>query len=80
MLGRGVADSMIAPYISEYRLLLPLMVKHLDKEAFLRQLQQDRQDLKLSPETDEFWKQALEQIEYWMREQLERYQATRQEE
>ena len=54
MLGRGVSDSMIAPYISEYRLLLPLMVKHLDKEAFLKQLQQDRQDLKLSPDVDEF--------------------------
>lgn len=56
------------------------MVKHLDKEAFLKQLQQDRQDLKLSPDVDEFWKQALEQIEHWMKEQLERYRATRLEE
>jgi hypothetical protein len=79
MLRRGVPESMIAPYVSEYRLLIPLMVKHLDKETFLRQLQQDRKDLKLSQGTDEFWKQALEQIEHWMHEQLELYRITRQE-
>ncbi|SRR5216684_210859 len=79
MLQRGVAESMIAPFISEYRLLIPLMVMHLDKEAFLQQAQQDRRDLKLSPETDGFWKEALEQIELWMREQVEHYRTTRQE-
>jgi site-specific recombinase XerD len=79
MLRRGVPESMIAPYISEYRLLIPLMVKHLDKEIFLKKVQQDRQDLKLSPETDLFWKLALEQIEQWMSEQLENYRVSRQE-
>ncbi len=79
MLRREVPESMIAPYISEYRLLIPLMVKHLDKETFLQQVQQDRQDLKLSPETDQFWKLALEQIEQWMSEQLESYRVNRQD-
>ena len=79
MLRRGVPESMIAPYISEYRLLIPLMVKHLDKETFLQQVQQDRQDLKLSPETDLFWRLALEQIEQWMSEQLESYRINRQD-
>lgn len=79
MLRRGVSESMIAPFISEYRLLIPLMVKHLDKETFLQQVQQDRQDLKLSPETDLFWRLALEQIEQWMSEQLENYRVSRQE-
>lgn len=79
MLRRGVPESMIAPFISEYRLLIPLMVKHLDKENFLQQVQQDRRDLKLSPETDLFWKLALEQIEQWMSEQIESYRVNRQE-
>ncbi len=79
MLRRGVPESMIAPFISEYRLLIPLMVKHLDKETFLQQVQQDRQDLRLSPETDLFWRLALEQIEQWMSEQLESYRVNRQD-
>jgi integrase len=78
MLRRGVPESMVAPYISEYRLLIPLMMKHLDKETFLQQVQKDRRDLKLSPETDLFWRLALEQIEQWMSEQIENYRVSRQ--
>jgi integrase len=80
MLQHGVPDSMLAPFVSEYRLLIPLMVEFVDQQKFLEYLQKKLQDYSLRQENMAFLKEALEHIGNWMGEELEKYKFSRQEE
>ncbi len=80
---QGVPDSLISPLVSEFRLVLPtgmrLLRRLIGKEGFVRQTQQDREKMKLSPHTTEIWELAFEEGVGWLEELLEEYIASKEE-
>lgn len=80
MLQHGVPDTMLAPFVSDYRLLIPLMIEFVDQQKFLEYLQEKLQDYSLKQENATFLKEALGHIVNWMGEELEDYKRSRQQE
>jgi hypothetical protein len=78
----GVDESLISPAVSEYRLLIPLMIEYLDKlelqQDFLLYVEQQLAALNLGKARSSY-ESTLEQIKLWMKEEMERYKATRED-
>ena len=78
MLRHGVPDSMLARFVSEYRLFIPLMIQYLDKQKFLDRLPQDFSQFHLKVDNLAFLEEALEHISNWMNEEMDKYRASRE--
>lgn len=72
----GVVDSMVPVFVSEARLLFPLMAQFVQchEKAFLREAKRQREQWHLSQATDDFWEETITHIASWMRKQMQRYQ------
>jgi integrase len=77
-----VVDSMLAPFVSDSRLLLPWAVEFIYqqepvKQGFLRYLQQKLQDYDLKQENLPFYEEALDHLASWMSKELDKYRKSR---
>ena len=67
-----VPESLIAPIVSDYRLLMPLLIRETSEEAFFQIASEHRNELKLKPQTD-LWKRAIHHLVIWADEEIRRY-------
>jgi integrase len=76
---QNVPESLIAPIVSDYRLLMPLLIREVGEAAFFKIALEHRNELKLGPQTD-LWKRAIHHIVAYADEEIESYIKKKEEE
>lgn len=81
----GVVDSMLAPFVSDSRLILPWMIQFIckdesSKQGFLKYIQQKLQEFGLKPNNGQFYEELLDHLAHWMDSELQKYYHSRQKE
>ncbi len=74
---QGVPESLIAPTVSDFRILMPLLIREIGQDEFFRLVEHCRDELHLGPQAD-FWKQEIMDYTNWARNVIEKYKETRQ--
>lgn len=69
---QGCAESFVGPITSDFRLFVPIVLKHLGEERLFQIVNSARDELKLR-EQDAAWQVAAKYIVGWAEEQIENY-------
>lgn len=77
-----IAESMVAPIVSDSRLILPWAVEFIYRqeslrEVFLEYIQQKLPEYGLKANNIPFYEEVLEQLAIWMNHELEKYRTSR---
>lgn len=78
----GEVDSMLAPFVSDSRLILPWAIEFIHqkepvKQEFLQYLQQKLQEYGLKQDNRPFYEEALDHLASWMSKELDNYRKSR---
>ena len=71
---QGCSESFIKPITSDFRLFVPIVLRHLGEEKLFEIVNSARDELKLR-EQDPAWREAVKYIVGWSEEQIEEYKA-----
>ncbi len=71
-----VSESLISPIVSDFRILMPLLLQDVGEEEFFTRVEKYRERLQLGPQK-ELWQRAIKHIVEWAKEQITDYQETR---
>ena len=74
---QGAPESLIAPMVSDFRILMPLLIREIGQDEFFRLVEHCRDELHLAPQA-EFWKQEIKYYISWARDAIDKYKETRQ--
>ncbi len=69
---QGCSESFIKPITSDFRLFVPVVLRHLGEEKLFDILKNSRTELKLG-EQDPAWHEAVKYIVGWAEEQINGY-------
>ena len=78
-----VADSMLAPFVSDSRLILPWAIEYINqqeslKQDFLRYIQSQLPVYDLKKENSSFYEETLDHLAQWMQNELEKYRRSKE--
>jgi integrase len=79
---REVVDSMLAPFVSDSRLILPWAIEFIYqqepiKQDFLRYIQSQLSAYDLKQENSSFYEETLDHLAHWMNDALEKYRRSK---
>jgi hypothetical protein len=69
---QGCVESFVGPITSDFRLFVPIALRHLGEEGLFQLMNSARDELKLR-EQDAAWQVAAKYIVGWAQEQIEAY-------
>jgi hypothetical protein len=69
---QGCKESLINPIATDFKLFVPIALRHLGEEKLVQIMNGARSELKLGEQTA-FWREAAKYIVGWAEEQIENY-------
>lgn len=71
---QGCVESFVSPITSDFKLFVPIVLRHLGEDKLFEIVNQARTELKLGNQ-EPAWREAAKYIVGWAEEQLEEYKA-----